>query len=216
MTHKKFRFESVKNFDRHIALSIPNYEGLVDIVKAVFLEYMPPKGKCLDIGCSTGKVLNDLSELVEGEYAGVDLMDFQCEKKFEFYQGDCVNRLGHTEKVDVIICLFTLQFLGKHERRKATNELMRLVGNGSTLILAEKVYSNSVKINSVLCKEHTRQKRKHFTDKEILDKEYELSGSMFCKTKTEINKEISFIGNSDQIWQSYNFCAWVITKLGRV
>ncbi len=204
------------DFDKHIALSIPNYDGLLDIVKAVFLEYMPPQGTCSDIGCSTGKVLNMLSGLVAGSYRGVDLVDFNTYKNYQLFIMDGVKYLENLQEQDIIICMFTLQFLAKDHRWKAIKELERLVSRGSTLILAEKIYRDSVRINSVLQKEHTRQKRQHFTDKEILDKEHELTGSMFCKTSSEITKEINFIGRSEQIWQSYNFCAWTIVKKGEV
>lgn len=45
---------------------------------------------------------------------------------------------------------------------------------------------------------------------EILDKEYQLSGSMFCKSYNDIMKELNYIGNVTQVWQSYNFIGWII------
>ena len=217
--HKTFNFETVEDFDRHIALSIPNYDGLLTIVKAVFLEFMEPNGTCTDIGCSTGRVLTELQRLVPAKYTGVDVIEMLrfppslLEKKyFEFHLSDCVEYLSNLESQDVVISMFTLQFLPNKKRKEAFNNLRRLVSNGTTLILAEKVFSNNVRVNSVLNREHIRQKRGNFTDTEILDKDYELAGSMFCKTSKEINHELASIGNAEQIWQSYNFRAWVVSR----
>ena len=57
---------------------------------------------------------------------------------------------------------------------------------------------------------HISEKRKNFTDKDILDKDTKLSVSMFCKTETEIEKELMQIGNVSKVWQSYNFMGFVV------
>lgn len=210
--HNKFDFQKVEDFDNHINLSIPNYQGLYDVFRAIALEYMPPEGQCVDIGCSTGKFLNDLSASTEGFYVGVDVVEMESEKNFVFLNQDVLTALDKFESPDLIISMFTLQFLGKYKRRAVVKKLKEFIDNGATLLLAEKVFSDTAKLNAIMTKEHYNQKRKHFTDTEILDKDYSLIGKMFCLTNAEITEELKYLGHADQVWQSYNFRGWVVRK----
>ena len=89
-SEKSFNFAKIKNFDEHIAMSIPNYDSLLEVIQSVFWQYMRVHGRVADIGCSTGKVLNWMSENIKsGTYYGVDTVDFEGEKKFIFLQDDC-------------------------------------------------------------------------------------------------------------------------------
>lgn len=199
-------------------MSIPNYKGMIDIFTAMALEYMPPNGSCIDIGCSTGNLIKTLAQRTPGLYTGIDKVHFPewdnvlSEKEVTFTQGDIVDIICGKEGVDLVISLFTLQFLGSHKRGLVITELKNLLSNGATLFLAEKVYSKSAKINSILAREHYRQKRLAFKDTEILDKDYALLGSMFPLTHDEMENELKYLGNAEQVWQSYNFKGWVVTK----
>tara|TARA_R110000868_G_scaffold128833_5_gene337233 strand:+ start:639 stop:1304 length:666 start_codon:yes stop_codon:yes gene_type:complete len=208
--HNKFDFDNVEDFDKHIDLSIPNYQGLHDVFKALFMEYMPPDGICVDIGCSTGHFLNEVSGITNGEYIGSDLVQMSDEYNFNFIQKDCLEVLQDIKNINVILSMFTLQFLGAVNRKKVIQEITRLVSGGAIFLVAEKIYCNNPKVNSVLNREHLRQKRKGFSDTEILDKDYSLFGKMFCLELQEIEQELSSIGILEQVWQSYNFKGWVV------
>ena len=107
--------------------------------------------------------------------------------------------------------MFTLQFLGVAKRKRVLHSLEHLVGfHGATLLIAEKVYLNDPKLQMLIHRMHISEKRKNFTDKDILDKDTKLSVSMFCKTETEIEKELMQIGNVSKVWQSYNFMGFVV------
>jgi hypothetical protein len=57
---------------------------------------------------------------------------------------------------------------------------------------------------------HIQEKRKGFTDTEILDKDDQLAVSMYCKNERELNSELNHIGVSTKVWQSYNFMGFCI------
>ena len=59
---------------------------------------------------------------------------------------------------------------------------------------------------------HIQTKRENFTDSEILDKDNQLSISMFCKTENEIMAELNELGKVTPVWQSYNFLGYVVQK----
>tara|TARA_R100001369_G_C3306601_1_gene166622 strand:- start:66 stop:713 length:648 start_codon:yes stop_codon:yes gene_type:complete len=209
-THKKFDFSEVVEFDKHIAMSIPNYDGLINLVGAFFLEIMPPDGVCVDVGCSSGSLLNSFSEMTVGRYIGIDSVDFGENKNFEFRNEDCVDALQKLKAADFVICLFTLQFLGRHKRAKVITELGRLVSGGATVIIGEKLYMGSAKINGIFHRKHMMKKRELFNDREILDKDEALFGSMYCINEQTASDDYENIGCSTRIWQSYNFAAWII------
>ena len=213
-TKKAFDFESVNDFDRHIALSIPNYGGLCDIFRAISLEDLHPQGRFIDIGCSTGSFIDSMPKPENVEFIGVDLADIRNNNSgFTFIKQEASEYLKGIQSADVIVLMFTLQFAGKHNRNKIIDELVRINKNGATILIAEKVYIDNSKLNQTLHREHIRTKRRSFTDSEILEKDYQLSGSMFCKTDFEMNKELSRFGEYHQVWQSYNFKAWCINAL---
>lgn len=219
-THETFDFEKVDDFDRHIALSIPNYEGLVDVFTALCMEYMPPQGTLLDIGCSTGKFLAGLPKVKDSYYAGCDIalvngiVETAENGNFDFITmsaNDAIeNLLSGDGHIDVLTSMFTLQFMGTKERRATLDQIKRVVDKGGVALIAEKIFCKSSKINNVLAREHLRQKRKNFSDTEILDKDYQLFGSMFCLELDSIEKELSGVGRYEQVWQSYNFRGWVV------
>ena len=72
------------------------------------------------------------------------------------------------------------------------------------------MYLNDPKLQMLVHRMHIREKRKNFTDKEILDKDTRLSISMFCKTEEEITKELEEIGKVSKVWQAYNFMGFVV------
>jgi SAM-dependent methyltransferase len=210
-TKEIFDFEAISDFDKHISLSIPNYDGLCDVFRAISLENLHPQGRFVDIGCSTGSFINSIPKPSRVEFIGVDLVDIRTGKdSFSFMHQEASEYLDGIGIADVIVVMFTLQFAGRHNRRKIIKELVRLNKSGATILIAEKVYIDNSKLNQTLHREHIRTKRESFTDSEILEKDYQLSGSMFCKTDTEINLELGQFGEYHQIWQSYNFKAWCI------
>lgn len=207
---KMFNFNDIEDFDKHIQLSIPNYHTLFDIFQAISLEFMPPEGKCIDIGCSTGKFLNELSSKIPAQYIGVDIIDMPNDKNFIYEQNDLVDVLKMHKSCDLIVSMFTLQFLGKYKRKQALKEIKRLIDSGSKLLISEKIYFSCSKLNNVLQRQHYHHKREFFTDKEILDKDYSLLGSMHCLYDWEVINELKELGRAEQVWQSYNFKGWIV------
>ena len=208
---KAFDFESIRDFDSHIALSIPNYDGLSDIFRAITMENLHPGGSFIDIGCSTGNFIDSLPKQGSAEFAGVDLIDIRnSQEGFTFIKKDAAEYLKEVGKADVIVLMFTLQFMGKHNRKAILKELVRLHDNGAVILIAEKVYMSDSKLNQTLHREHISAKRAFFTDSEILEKDHMLLGSMFCNTDKEMEIELSEFGEFHQVWQSYNFKAWCI------
>ena len=117
------------------------------------------------------------------------------------------SKIGHTS---VLISMFTLQFLGRTKRQRILPLIKEVIDKGAILLIAEKVYLNDPILQMLVHRQHIQEKRKHFTDKEILDKDIELSNSMFCKNESLLEQELNELGFKTKVWQSYNFMAYTV------
>jgi len=90
------------------------------------------------------------------------------------------------------------------------SKIKKIINNGAVFLVAEKVYLDDPVIQTLVHKMHIQEKRKSFTDKDILNKDTQLAVSMFCKTETQLTKELNKIGNVSKVWQSYNFMGFCV------
>ena len=203
-----FDFSKIENFDDHIKLSIPSYEVLFDTFRSICLE-LSGGGVVLDVGCSSGSLLNSLSGLTSSRLIGCDPVDMPSVKNFEFIKCGVAD-LIEFESVDVVVCMFTLQFLSKKERVIALQRIRGVVSTGGVALIAEKVYLSDSKVNTMMHKHHMQSKRSNFCDSDILNKDRDLSGSMHCVDNDQLISELSEIGRFEQVWQCYNFKAFIV------
>ena len=207
-----FDFAKVGEFDKHINLSIPNYTSLCNIFLNITKEFMSAETKVVDLGCSTGKFLSSLDKIEDCEYIGIDTLDFADRKQgFKFLQKDA-ETIKDIDSCSVIISMFFLQFLGEPKRKRMLKLIKEKVEKGCVLLISEKVLLEDTRIQTVLHKMHLQEKRKGFSDKEILDKDLRLGVTMYCKTQNELLEELKEIGNPTQVWQSYGFVGYVVKK----
>ena len=94
--------------------------------------------------------------------------------------------------------------------RTLEQQIQEVIDKGAILLIAEKVYLNDPILQMLVHRQHIQEKRKHFTDKEILDKDIELSNSMFCKNESLLEQELNGLGFKTKVWQSYNFMAYTV------
>ena len=206
-----FDFESIQDFDKHINLSIPNYKNLSNVFSGITCAFAQPESSVVDIGCSTGRFLSTLPKTKNCKYMGIDESVLQNSfNNFEFIQADIEKALPDIKNISVIVSMFTLQFLGKLKRDRVLAKIKKIINNGAVFLVAEKVYLDDPVIQTLVHKMHIQEKRKSFTDKDILNKDTQLAVSMFCKTETQLTKELNKIGNVSKVWQSYNFMGFCV------
>tara|TARA_R100000664_G_C2759456_1_gene149287 strand:+ start:4802 stop:5431 length:630 start_codon:yes stop_codon:yes gene_type:complete len=206
-----FDFKSIQDFDKHINLSIPNYKNLSNVFSGITCAFAQPESSVVDIGCSTGRFLSSLPKTKNCKYIGIDESVLQNSfNNFEFIQADIEKALPDIKNISVIVSMFTLQFLGKLKRERVLSKIKKIINNGAVFLVAEKVYLDDPVIQTLVHKMHIQEKRKSFTDKDILNKDTQLAVSMFCKTETQLTKELNKIGNVSKVWQSYNFMGFCV------
>jgi tRNA (cmo5U34)-methyltransferase len=206
-----FDFKSIQDFDKHINLSIPSYKNLSNVFSGITCAFAQPETSVVDIGCSTGRFLSNLPKTKNSRYIGIDEITLQNSfNNFEFIEDDIEKALPNIKNISVVVSMFTLQFLGKLKRERVLCKIKERIKKGAVFLVAEKVYLDDPVVQTLVHKMHVQDKRKSFTDKEILDKDTQLSVSMFCKTEKELTLELNQLGNVSKIWQSYNFMGFCV------
>lgn len=206
-----FDFKSIQDFDKHINLSIPSYKNLSNVFSGITCAFAQPESSVVDIGCSTGRFLSNLPKTKNCRYIGIDEITLQNSfNNFEFIEDDIEKAFPNIKNISVVVSMFTLQFLGKLKRERVLCKIKERIKKGAVFLVAEKVYLDDPVVQTLVHKMHVQDKRKSFTDKEILDKDTQLSVSMFCKTEKELTLELNQLGNVSKIWQSYNFMGFCV------
>jgi tRNA (cmo5U34)-methyltransferase len=212
-----FKFENVKDFDQHIASSIPTFADLNYLVTRLINDFSQENTQVIDIGCSTGKLLRSLPKRAHVSYLGIDkVMDPTPTEGVTFIKSDIftANRENiQNNTASVVISLFTMQFLPFNQRKRFINLVNTLLVDGGLFICAEKVHMNDRSIEAIVQANLLEWKKQHFSDTEILEKTISLKSIMFCQTEHNFHKELLKIGTVENIWQWGQFVCKVVRKL---
>jgi len=211
---KTFSFNSIKNFDKHIAQSIPNYDLLFDSIVSLAPYFLYPQSAIIDLGCSTGKLLETIP--YDGRKIGYDISDNllpQSQGRTSYSLRDIT---GITQFVDatLILSIFTLQFIDRSKRQELLDKIYASLVDGGAFIWAEKVHADSAYWEQTLTSAHYDYKQKSFTAQEILDKERDLRTMMRLQTSKE-NQDMAWkagFRNSALLWKFFNFECYVYVK----
>ena len=219
----KFSFSvQAGSFDDHIDDSIRGYKDLCDDVVSISRYFVEDNTNVLDIGCSTGKLINRIAERNEqapnSNFVGLDV-----EKNFQEYwknesnvtcQLDDIRQYDKLENLSLVTSLFTLQFIAEQDRTKIIKRIYEGLIEGGAFIFSEKVYSLNPKIQNMLDMIYYDYKKKSFSEKEILDKEQELRHLMKLTTEHKLIRSCESVGfkGIQVFWRNFNFIGVLAIK----
>jgi tRNA (cmo5U34)-methyltransferase len=210
-----FSFDTITDFDDHIAKSIPNYHLLNDSVRDLATFYAKEDFSIVDLGCSTGKLLESIS--FEGAKLGIDISGNllpDSHDEVQYLQKDLrsFKNLGKTPSL--VISLFTLQFLPLADRPNILSLIYDELAEGGAFIWAEKVHEESGELERVMNSAYYDFKRLHFSASEIMKKERDLRPIMQTNTsmRNYIMAENAGFTVGTMFWKFYNFEAWLFVK----
>lgn len=215
-----FSFDTIKDFDRHIEMSIPNYSELKEYLVKLSSYFIKDNSIVLDIGCSSGLLIERLSrEFENSKFKGYDISDNLLGKAIEekrtnveFIRDDVTK--CNIPNADLIFSIYLLQFLPIKERLPLLKKIYNSLEDGGALIICEKTYQNQTKAHEILTFSYYDFKLKHFSAEEILKKQYDLRKIM-CPISEEENisnfKKAGF-KTIFSFWQSLLFKGWVCIK----
>lgn len=215
-----FSFDTIKEFDRHIEMSIPNYSELKEYLLKIASYFIKDNCTVIDIGCSTGLLIERLSnDFANAKYKGYDISDNllgkaieEKRKNVEFIHDDVTK--CNLPDANLIFSVYLLQFLPIKERLPLLNKIYNALDPGGALIICEKTYQPQTKAHEILTFSYYDFKLKHFSAEEILKKQFDLRKIMNPLTEEENVKLFKESGFKTifSFWQSLLFKGWVCIK----
>jgi tRNA (cmo5U34)-methyltransferase len=212
-----FSFDTIDNFEEHIETSVPGYKQLNEYIISI-LGYFLNNSKLVDIGCSTGYLLNKISFFYpDNELIGLDI------SQNLFNQAKINDKISLVEfdlnkeeliKADVYTSIFTLQFLPIATRIKIIKDIYNKLPKGGCFILSEKIFLDNGKMQDIYNFSHYDYKEKTFSANDIFKKQKDLRRIMKPITEKENIDYIKDAGftNVESFWQNLLFKAWLCIK----
>lgn len=211
-----FAFDTIKDFDNHIARSIPNYDLLAEAIISIAPYFLADNTAVVDLGCSTGNIMERINH--KGTKYGYDIS----RNLLPVSHDNCVYALEDIADYNfkmprpssLVLSIFTMQFLPRAQRPHLMKKIYNSLIEGGAFIWAEKVHAESSFWEHTLNSSHYDFKHKSFTSQEILDKERDLRGMMRLQTSEEnisMAREAKF-RNSTLLWKFYNFECHILMK----
>ena len=230
-----FDFHTIKDFDGHISKSIIGYQNLIDLLIPLSTNYITDGSTVLDLGCSTGFLLKQLSyrysHLPKTRFIGIDtaidnlanqddVAPLPTDERVQLLGLDLTEDGLKLEPSKFITALFTFQFLAPEERQKLFRKVNKALLPGGAFVIAEKVYLNGGRLQDHFTFAHYDLKALNFKPKEILEKQRDIRYIMKPQSEEQIQRELhqNFLGlesyrtEMSLFWASYQFRAWIVTR----
>jgi tRNA (cmo5U34)-methyltransferase len=225
---KDFSFSNIENFDNHISREIRGYKELDTIIKGIAEIAIEDKTNVYDIGCSTGRLIKELDELIKSEkdqarIKNVNFYGIEPNQNFtkDFVTTDTLHFIN--DKVDdktvfnnasLITSIFTLQFIPAKHRLEVLSNIYNGLNLNGVFIWAEKVFSKDSQIEQLLTSLHLDFKREGSEAEMIMDKEKRLRAiqrPLTLEKNIRLLEEVGFT-QYDSFWRVNNFIGLVAIK----
>ena len=211
---KPFSFDTITDFDEHIAKSIPNYHLLTDSIKDLSTHFFREDTTIVDLGCSTGKLLESIPS--NQDKLGIDLSSNLIPDSHDniLYIPKDLRAFETFGSSSLIMSIFTLQFIPYEDRASIIQTVYDSLVKGGAFIWAEKVIEESGELERIMTSAHYDFKRKQFTASEILDKERDIRSMMSPNTsiQNQVLAEDAGFETGTMFWKHFNFEAWLYIK----
>ena len=215
-----------EGFDEHIRLSIRGYADLWNDVLSFSKYFVEDETTVIDIGCSTGKLLRAMKEKNDSDVPDCVYKGIEIEEKFfpelvdesnlQFYKMDVRNFdwAVAANNCSLVTAIFTLQFISKKYRSVIIDRIYNSLNIGGAFIFAEKTLSVDSQIEEMMTFCYYDWKRKHFSEKQILEKEVQLRHMMKLLSHDQLMSLLTTAGfsNVQTFWQNFNFSGFIAIK----
>tara|TARA_B100001057_G_scaffold491009_1_gene580378 strand:- start:1912 stop:2616 length:705 start_codon:yes stop_codon:yes gene_type:complete len=178
----KFDKSVAKNFDSHVTKSVPLYDVSHDLCISLSEFFLKENGRCYDIGCSNGSLLNKIK--VKNAQKKLNLIGIDnskpmislAKKKYK----NISFKNAHLEnfsflKSDLMLSLYTIQFLRPKYRQGLFNKIYKSLNWGGAFVLFEKIRADDARFQDIMTFLYFDFKSQNGLDSsEILNKEISL------------------------------------------
>ena len=217
---KKFSFDTIEDFDRHIGISVPNYEHIVELISYISSFFIKKNTNVYDMGCSTGltlKKLQDMNTAENASFIGYEMSENMRPKELDgiaWIKKDLTDKYIDFTKASLVLSVFTLQFMDIQDRVKILQKVYESLNEEGALIVCEKTYAEDSFINDVFTFSYYDYKQKDFSVEEIMKKQMDLRYIMKPLTVEEnlaMFKKVGF-RKIECFFTSLMFKGWVLIK----
>jgi tRNA (cmo5U34)-methyltransferase len=215
---KSWTFETkeiAETFDSHVREQLPWYDMVTDAVRYIIRNYLPEYGTVVDIGASTGNLIDKILPLVterNGDIIAVEKskdMVAVLNKKYTgrpsiwIHHEDIVN--SETHKGEVYVLFLTLMFVPVEHRQAVLNAIRANCTKGGAIIVVDKVCDHGGYFSTVLKRLTMQFKLQQGAKPEdVLTKEMSLAG-------VQIPIDPAILGeDAKQFFRMGEFAGWVI------
>lgn len=210
-----FSFDTIQHFDDHISGSINGYLLLDSLVLSLASFWAKSGESITDLGCTSGRLIHKIKD----QYPHCNCIGYDITAN-NFLPGsaalivqDITDDDFEIPKSNLILCIFTLQFLSFENRQKLIRKMHSGLNDNGALIIAEKEISANGVIQEAFTFANYDYKKRGFTADQILEKEKTLRKIMNSLPDGK-NKTLLEHGGFEcfQFFQSLNFKGWVCLK----
>jgi tRNA (cmo5U34)-methyltransferase len=215
---KSWTFETkeiAETFDAHVREQLPWYDMVTDAVRYIIRNYLPEHGTVVDIGASTGNLIDKILPLVterNGDVIAVEKsknMIAVLNKKFLgrpsvwIHHEDIVNADMH--KGEVYVMFLTMMFIPVEHRKGVIDAMRANCTKGGVIIVVDKVCDHGGYFSTVLKRLTMQFKLQQGAKAEdVLTKEMSLAG-------IQIPIDPAILGtDAKQFFRMGEFAGWVI------
>jgi tRNA (cmo5U34)-methyltransferase len=213
----------VKNFDKHVAKSVPLYELSHDLTTSLSNFFLKDGSNFYDIGCSTGSLIEKIQKKNKEKkikYFGIDnskqMILFAKKKKLKFTKfllQDAVK--ANFKNADLIVSSYSLQFIAPKNRQKLIDKIYKSLNWGGAFIFFEKIRGSDARFQDIMNFLYFDFKSKNKLDPlDILNKEKSLRGVLepyTIKANVDFMKRAGF-KDVTPILQYVNFMGFLAIK----
>lgn len=208
--------EVAKNFDAHVREQLPWYDLATEAVQYIVRNYLPESGTVVDIGASTGNMVDKLLPLiaerkatmlaVETSEAMLTVLNQKYDHKtnVRVLNDDLSKSMIAATRADVYILFLTAMFIPMSRRKTLFDNLRRWVNDGGIIIVVDKMLDHHGYFGTVMKRLGMHFKMLQNADpRDILRKEMSLAG-------VQIPLDASLVADGKQFFRIGEFCGWVI------
>ena len=207
--------EIAETFDSHVREQLPWYDMVTDAVVYIARNYLPEFGVVVDIGASTGNMVDKLMPLTFERMADVVAIEksiSMCDVlKNKYKKSDCVVvensdvTRGDLPKANVYILFLTMMFIPIDKRKALMDSMRANCKQGGVIVVVDKICDHGGYFATVLKRLTMQFKLQQGAKPEdVLNKEMSLAG-------VQIPIDPAILGaDAKQFFRMGEFAGWVI------
>lgn len=215
-------------FDDMVNRSVPFYTAVIKAMGDLLNKHLQGGNTVVDLGCSTGSTLLELSRQLTAEnirYIGVDNAAPMIEKarrKSELFSKDHLIEFVEDDitqydlrGANAVICNYTLQFLRPVARQAFLERIHLSLAPGGLLLLSEKTISHAGQLNrDFIDIYHQFKKHQGYSELEIATKREALENVLVPFSTQENMDMLSQAGftATEIFFKWFNFCSFIAIK----